>query len=82
MTHRGFGWEGASGWLLINLQRHADHHLRPGMRCDRLKLDAAAPRLSAGYAKMLIVALISPLWFAMMNPRANDWRDAEEPLAA
>jgi alkane 1-monooxygenase len=29
----------------------------------------AAPRLPTGYFGMMIVALIPPLWFAMMDPR-------------
>ncbi len=58
-----------SGYFLANLQRHSDHHLRPGVRYDSLKLVNGAPRLPAGYASMLLMALIPPLWFSVMNPR-------------
>ncbi|MBR72120.1 MAG: hypothetical protein CMM30_04180 [Rhodospirillaceae bacterium] len=60
-----------SGYFLANLQRHADHHLRPGIRYNDLKLIDGAPRLPAGYASMLILALIPPIWFSIMNPRVK-----------
>ena len=63
-----------SGYFLANLQRHADHHMRPGARYNNLVLIHGAPRLPAGYATMLLVALIPPLWFYMMNPRVEKLR--------
>ena len=71
-----------SGWFLINLQRHADHHLRPGVRYDELTLVGDAPRLPAGYAAMFGAVLIPPLWFAVMNPRVEAERAKEAPLPA
>ncbi|MFZ1107030.1 MAG: hypothetical protein WAN43_01600 [Rhodomicrobium sp.] len=32
-----------------------------------------APRLPFGYPAMLLIALVPPLWFRMMNPRVLDW---------
>ncbi len=66
----------ASNWLLINLQRHADHHYKPDRRFPLLQTytDDVAPQLPYGYAVMTIVALIPPLWRRVMNPRVETWR--------
>ena len=65
-------WD-ANEWLtncyLVHLQRHADHHLEPGRPYAALQLRAESPKLPSGYAGMLPLALVPPLWFAVMNPR-------------
>ncbi len=66
----------ASNWLLINLQRHSDHHYKPARRFPLLKTydEAEAPQLPYGYPVMVAVALVPPLWRRMMNPRVRRWR--------
>lgn len=66
----------ASNWLLINLQRHSDHHYKPDRRFPLLQTysDHDAPQLPYGYPWMTIAALIPPLWRRMMNPRVRAWR--------
>jgi alkane 1-monooxygenase len=66
----------ASNWLLINLQRHSDHHWKPDRRYPLLQnYDAAeAPQLPFGYPVMTAVALVPPLWRRMMNRRVRAWR--------
>ncbi|MEM1429797.1 MAG: alkane 1-monooxygenase [Pseudomonadota bacterium] len=68
--------ERTSNWLLINLQRHSDHHFKPDRRFPLLQSYDAdeAPQLPNGYALMTICALIPPLWFRIMNPRVRAWR--------
>jgi alkane 1-monooxygenase len=65
-------WD-ANEWLtncyLIHLQRHADHHLEPGRPYGALQPRAESPKLPTGYAGMLPLALVPPLWFRVMNPR-------------
>ena len=41
----------ASNWLLINLQRHSDHHYKPDRRFPLLQnySEAQAPQLPYGY---------------------------------
>jgi alkane 1-monooxygenase len=58
-----------SNWLLINLPRHADHHMAAAKRYQSLELLPHAPRLPAGYGAMFLLALLPPLWFRVMNPR-------------
>ncbi len=66
----------ASNWLLINLQRHSDHHLKPDRRYPLLQNQGpdAAPQLPYGYPVMTTMALIPPLWRRVMNPRVRKWR--------
>ncbi|WP_424977270.1 alkane 1-monooxygenase [Leisingera sp. S232] len=71
----------ASNWLLINLQRHSDHHYKPNRRFPLLQTytEADAPQLPYGYPIMTIAAMIPPLWRRVMNPRVRRWRQAYYP---
>ncbi|MCA0872643.1 alkane 1-monooxygenase [Seohaeicola saemankumensis] len=66
----------ASNWLLINLQRHSDHHYKPDRRFPLLQnhTQADAPQLPYGYPVMTVAAMIPPLWRRVMNPRVRRWR--------
>ncbi len=66
----------ASNWLLINLQRHSDHHYKPDRRFPLLQnyTEDAAPQLPFGYPVMTMAAMIPPLWRRIMNPRVKAWR--------
>lgn len=71
----------ASNWLLINLQRHSDHHYRPDRRFPLLQTytTANAPQLPYGYPVMTVAAMIPPLWRRIMNPRVRRWREMYYP---
>ncbi len=66
----------ASNWLLINLQRHSDHHYKPDRRFPLLQTytEEDAPQLPYGYPVMTVAAMIPPLWKQIMNPRVKAWR--------
>ncbi|PSL21333.1 alkane 1-monooxygenase [Shimia abyssi] len=66
----------ASNWLLINLQRHSDHHYKPDRRFPLLQNHTAdeAPQLPFGYPIMTVTAMIPPIWRRVMNPRVRKWR--------
>ena len=70
-----------SNWLLINLQRHSDHHYKPDRRFPLLQNhdEAAAPQLPFGYPLMTALAMVPPLWRRVMNPRVRAWRRAHYP---
>jgi len=74
----------ASNWLLINLQRHSDHHYKPDRRFPVLQTYGAdaAPQLPFGYPVMTMAAMVPPLWRRIMNPRVRDWRRAHYPEIA
>ena len=58
-----------SNSLLINLQRHSDHHMHPWKPYASLERLAPTPQLPTGYAGCLVLAAIPPLWFGVMHPR-------------
>lgn len=62
-----------SGWftnaLLINLQRHSDHHAHGGRAFGALNSHPEAPQLPASYAAMILFALLPPLYRAIIHPR-------------
>jgi alkane 1-monooxygenase len=62
-----------SNWVLINLARHADHHLTASKRYQVLHTIDAAPQLPAGYPLMILLALVPPLWRRVMDPRVAEW---------
>ena len=70
-----------TNWLLINLQRHSDHHYKPDRRFPLLQTyDAAeAPQLPLGYPAMTALAMVPPLWRRRMNPRVREWRRRHYP---
>ena len=71
----------ASNWLLINLQRHSDHHTKPDRRFPLLQTYSAdeAPQLPFGYPAMTTLAMIPPLWRRAMNPKVRAWRRRHYP---
>ncbi len=55
--------------FLFHLQRHSDHHANPGRRYQTLRSSDQAPQLPAGYAAMIVIAAIPPLWRRVMDGR-------------
>ncbi|WP_370399435.1 alkane 1-monooxygenase [Sulfitobacter sp. JB4-11] len=77
-------WDSAhrvSGLLLINLQRHADHHLHPMRRYPLLQVfdEDRVPMLPTGYPPMTAMAMIPPLWRRVFNPKVRAWRQQFYP---
>ncbi|MFO7562196.1 MAG: alkane 1-monooxygenase [Enhygromyxa sp.] len=62
-----------SNYYLFNLARHSDHHYLASREYDRLRHHDQAPQLPTGYAGMVLLALVPPLWFRVMNPRVQAW---------
>lgn len=71
----------ATNWLLINLQRHSDHHYKPDRRFPLLQTYDTddAPQLPYGYPLMTAAAMVPPLWRRVMNPRVRAWRKQHYP---
>jgi alkane 1-monooxygenase len=59
----------ASNVLLYHLQRHSDHHANPLRRYQALRSFNEAPELPTGYAGMIVLAAVPPLWRRVMDPR-------------
>lgn len=54
--------------LLYHLQRHSDHHAHPTRRYQALRDFDEAPSLPTGYAGMILLAFVPPLWRRVMDP--------------
>jgi alkane 1-monooxygenase len=59
----------SSNVFLYHLQRHSDHHAHPVRRFQALRHFDQAPELPSGYATMIVIAAIPPLWRRVMDPR-------------
>jgi alkane 1-monooxygenase len=55
--------------FLYHLQRHSDHHANPTRRYQTLRSFDGAPNLPSGYASMILLTLVPPLWRRVMDPR-------------
>lgn len=55
--------------FLYQLQRHSDHHANPTRRFQALRHFDESPQLPTGYAALVLIAYLPPLWFRQMDPR-------------
>lgn len=79
--------ERLTNWFLFHLQRHADHHHLASRPFYALRHIEESPQLPTGYAGMIVLSLVPPLWRRVMDPRVEAWRthsltSAEPPDAA
>ena len=59
--------------LLFNLSRHSDHHYNGSKKYQILESIPLSPQMPTGYPGMLILALLQPLWFRVMNKRLEQF---------
>ncbi len=57
--------------LMFNLSRHSDHHYNGSAKYQALKSLPNTPQMPTGYPGMVVLALIPPLWFWVMNHRLS-----------
>jgi len=55
--------------MLYELTRHSDHHFRSSKKYQVLECHDNSPQLPYGYPTSMVLALIPPLWFSIMNKR-------------
>ena len=55
--------------MLFELARHSDHHFNASRKYQVLKNHDNSPEMPTGYPGMMILSLIPPLWFYIMNKR-------------
>ena len=66
-----------SNLVLFHLQRHSDHHAWPTRRYQSLRDFDDIPTLPSGYPGMYGLALVPPLWRAVMDPRVLETYDRD-----
>lgn len=70
-----------SNLFLFQLQRHSDHHTYASKRYQVLDHSEESPQLPYGYPTMILIALLPPFWFYVMDKKLEQWRKSI-PLAA
>jgi alkane 1-monooxygenase len=63
-----------SNLFLFHLQRHSDHHTYASKKYQVLDHYDESPQLPSGYPAMILLCLVPPLWFQVMDRRLDDWR--------
>ncbi|MCH9661493.1 MAG: alkane 1-monooxygenase [Bacteroidetes bacterium] len=55
--------------MLYELTRHSDHHYKSHKKYQLLDYHDVSPQMPYGYPTSMVLSLIPPLWFAIMNKR-------------
>lgn len=58
--------------MLFELSRHSDHHYLASRKYQILQHHEDAPQLPTGYPGSMILALVPPLWFYVMNKKIKE----------
>ena len=57
--------------FLYELTRHTDHHMNATRKYQTLRHMNDSPQLPYGYPASILMALVPPIWFKVMNPRVK-----------
>lgn len=57
--------------MLFELSRHSDHHYLASRKYQLLRHHDDSPQLPTGYPGSMILAMLPPLWFAIMNKKID-----------
>jgi alkane 1-monooxygenase len=57
--------------MLFELSRHSDHHYLASRKYQVLRHHDDAPQMPTGYPGMMILSLVPPAWFWVMNKRVR-----------
>lgn len=55
--------------MLFELSRHSDHHYMASRKYQVLRHHDNSPQMPTGYPGMILLSLVPPLWFYVMNRR-------------
>lgn len=61
-------------FILVDLTRHPDHHTHGAKHYHKLLAYDRSPEMPLGYSGMLLLAMLPPLWFSVMNKRLADYQ--------
>ncbi len=67
--------------FLFELSRHSDHHYKASRKYQILQHHDNAPQMPTGYPGMMILSLIPPLWFYVMNKQIENYLQQHPNLA-
>jgi alkane 1-monooxygenase len=82
MPHHSWNSDHVVGRLvLFELSRHSDHHYIASRPYQILRHIDDSPQMPTGYPGMMMLSLIPPLWFSIMNPKIKKLRSNVEPVS-
>lgn len=55
--------------VLYELTRHSDHHFKSSKKYQILDCHDQSPQMPYGYPTSMVIAMLPPLWFKIMNKR-------------
>ena len=58
--------------VLFDLSRHSDHHANVNRKYQILRHHEESPQMPTGYPGMILLSLIPPLWFRVMNKKITE----------
>jgi alkane 1-monooxygenase len=73
-------WSGdhlVGGSVFLRLARHATHHREAHLPFYSIGPAPEAPKMPLSYPAMVVMALLPPLWFRVMDPRVRALRAAD-----
>lgn len=62
--------------MLFELSRHSDHHYLASRKYQVLRHHDNTPQLPTGYPGSMLLAMVPPLWYAVMNRRISAMKKA------
>ncbi|WP_347332184.1 alkane 1-monooxygenase [Marinimicrobium locisalis] len=63
-----------NNFILLNLLRHSDHHVNQARPYQILRHIPESPQLPTGYTGMILIALVPPLWFKIVDPILEEYQ--------
>jgi len=60
--------------FLLELSRHSDHHYIASRKYQILRHHDESPQMPTGYPGMMVLALIPPLWFKVVNKEIERYK--------
>ena len=67
--------------MLLELSRHSDHHYLASRKYQLLRHHEESPQMPTGYPGMLLLALVPPLWFRVMDKEIEKYKLTTEGRA-
>lgn len=67
--------------MLLELSRHSDHHYVASRKYQLLRYFDESPLMPTGYPGMLLLALVPPLWFRVMDKQIEKYKLTSEGYA-
>ena len=61
--------------MLLELSRHSDHHYAASRKYQILRHFDDSPQMPTGYPGMIILALLPPLWFYVMDRQIQHFKE-------